>query len=63
MMLYTGIPELQSTDDIEYLRTTLQVDKTELEAINYFNEEFKEAIGGNWSTKIDWFFHIVNHGW
>lgn len=40
-MLYTGIPELQSTEDIEYLRTTLQIDKNEVEAITYFNEKFQ----------------------
>jgi phosphatidylinositol-4,5-bisphosphate 3-kinase len=61
MMLYTGIPELQSIEDIEYLRTTLQMEKTELEAITYFNEKFAEASGGNWSTKIDWFFHHMAH--
>lgn len=61
MMLYTGIPELQSIEDIEHLRKTLQVDKDELEAITYFNEKFKEANGGNWSTKLDWFFHHVAH--
>lgn len=61
MMLYTGIPELQSIEDIEYLRTTLQVEKDEYDAITYFNEKFQEAYGGNWSTKLDWFFHLVAH--
>ncbi|RWS28858.1 Phosphatidylinositol-4:5-bisphosphate 3-kinase catalytic subunit alpha-like isoform [Leptotrombidium deliense] len=61
MMLSTGIPELQSIDDIGYLRKTLQVEKSEEEAIKYFNSQFYEAYGGAWTTKIDWFFHSVKH--
>ncbi|UYV66255.1 PIK3CA [Cordylochernes scorpioides] len=62
MMLSTGIPELQSMDDISYLRKTLQVDKTdESEALEYFQNQFYEAFGGSWTTKLDWFFHSVKH--
>ncbi|RWS15774.1 Phosphatidylinositol-4:5-bisphosphate 3-kinase catalytic subunit alpha-like isoform [Dinothrombium tinctorium] len=61
MMLSTGIPELQSIDDIGYLRKTLQVEKSEKEALQYFNSQFFEAYGGAWTTKIDWFFHSVKH--
>lgn len=60
-MLYTGIPELQSIEDIEYLRTTLQIEKNDVEAIEYFYEKFKEANGGNWSTKLDWLCHYLRH--
>ncbi|XP_013776261.1 phosphatidylinositol 4,5-bisphosphate 3-kinase catalytic subunit alpha isoform-like [Limulus polyphemus] len=61
MMLSTGIPELQSIDDIGYLRKTLQVEKTEEEALQYFQNQFFEAYGGAWTTKLDWFFHSVKH--
>jgi len=61
MMLYTGIPELQSIEDIEYLRTSLQVEKSESDAITYFNEKFDKAADGNWLTKIDWIFHNLAH--
>ncbi len=61
MMLSTGIPELQSMDDISYLRQTLQVEKTRNEALKYFETQLDEAHGGAWSTKIDWFFHCVKH--
>lgn len=61
MMLSTGIPELQSIDDIGYLRKTLQVEKSEKEALQYFQNQFYEAYGGAWTTKLDWFFHSVKH--
>ncbi|XP_064459270.1 phosphatidylinositol 4,5-bisphosphate 3-kinase catalytic subunit alpha isoform-like [Ornithodoros turicata] len=61
MMLSTGIPELQSIDDISYLRKTLQVEKTEEQALEYFQNQFFEAYGGAWTTKVDWFFHSVKH--
>ncbi|CAG7732141.1 unnamed protein product [Allacma fusca] len=36
LMLPTGIPELQSISDVDYLRKTLAVDMSEAEALNYF---------------------------
>lgn len=51
----------QSVDDIGYLRKTLAVEKTEKEAIEYFQNQLFEAYGGAWTTKLDWFFHSVKH--
>lgn len=60
MMLNTGIPELQSFDDLAYLRKTLAVDKpTEAEAKVYFCEQFRDAYKGQWTKKFDWFFHAL----
>ncbi|KAM7311039.1 phosphatidylinositol 4,5-bisphosphate 3-kinase catalytic subunit alpha isoform [Ixodes scapularis] len=53
MMLSTGIPELQSIDDIGYLRKTLQVEKSEEQALEYFQNQFFEAYGGAWTTKVE----------
>jgi len=61
MMLPTGIPELQSPSDIEYLRKTLSVEKTEEEALQYFQQIFSAAYGGSWKTKFDWLFHDIHH--
>lgn len=61
MMLSCGIPELQSLDDVGYLRKTLAVEKTEQEALEYFQQQLNEAHGGAWTTKLDWFFHWVKH--
>ncbi|XP_059092638.1 phosphatidylinositol 4,5-bisphosphate 3-kinase catalytic subunit alpha isoform-like [Tigriopus californicus] len=62
MMLPTGITELQSTNDVGYLRKTLAVEKTEEEALEYFQSMFYHAYGGAWTTKLDWFFHGIRHG-
>ncbi|XP_018496973.1 phosphatidylinositol 4,5-bisphosphate 3-kinase catalytic subunit alpha isoform [Galendromus occidentalis] len=61
MMLSTGIPELQSIEDIGYIRKTLQVEKSSEDALTYFQTRLSEAYDGAWSTKIDWFFHSVKH--
>ncbi|KAI0224779.1 Phosphatidylinositol 4,5-bisphosphate 3-kinase catalytic subunit alpha [Lamellibrachia satsuma] len=61
MMLSCGIPELQSLDDIEYLRKTLAVERSEQEALEYFQQQLNEAHGGAWTTKLDWFFHWVKN--
>ncbi|XP_074655826.1 phosphatidylinositol 4,5-bisphosphate 3-kinase catalytic subunit alpha isoform-like [Tubulanus polymorphus] len=59
-MLSCGIPELQSVDDIEYLRKTLAVEKSDEEALEYFQQQFNDAHDGAWTTKLDWFFHFIN---
>jgi phosphatidylinositol-4,5-bisphosphate 3-kinase len=62
MMLPTGITELQNMSDVEYLRKTLSVEKSDEEALQYFQNIFSEAHGGSWKTKLDWFFHASKHG-
>ncbi|XP_066972398.1 phosphatidylinositol 4,5-bisphosphate 3-kinase catalytic subunit alpha isoform-like [Macrobrachium rosenbergii] len=61
LLLSTGMPELQSADDLAYLGKTLAVNSTEEEALQYFQEQFCDAYGGAWTTKLDWFFHSVKH--
>lgn len=61
MMLSTGIPELQSMSDLAYLRTTLAVDKSDEEAVEYFRKKFREAHDLQWTTKFDWIIHGLNH--
>ncbi|XP_060062464.1 phosphatidylinositol 4,5-bisphosphate 3-kinase catalytic subunit alpha isoform-like [Ylistrum balloti] len=61
MMLSCGIPELQSLDDISYLRKTLAVEKSERDAVEYFSEQFNIAVGEQWKQKVDWFFHNVKN--
>lgn len=61
MMLSCGIPELQSLDDIGYIRKTLAVEKTKEEAATYFSQQFRGAFGDSWTTKVDWFLHYLKH--
>jgi len=60
MMLSCGIPELQSLDDISYVRKTLAVEQTNEQAEMYFRQQFQKAFSNQWTTKIDWMFHAVN---
>uniref|UniRef100_A0A8C2C399 Phosphatidylinositol 4,5-bisphosphate 3-kinase catalytic subunit alpha isoform n=1 Tax=Cyprinus carpio TaxID=7962 RepID=A0A8C2C399_CYPCA len=61
MMLGSGMPELQSFDDIAYIRKTLALDKTEQEALDYFMKQMNDAHHGGWTTKMDWIFHTIRH--
>ncbi|XP_067828170.1 phosphatidylinositol 4,5-bisphosphate 3-kinase catalytic subunit alpha isoform isoform X3 [Heptranchias perlo] len=61
MMLGSGMPELQSFDDIAYIRKTLALDKTEQEALEYFTKQMNDAHHGGWTTKMDWIFHTIRH--
>lgn len=61
MMLSCGIPELQSLDDIGYVRKTLAVEKTEEEAVLYFTQQLNLAYKDQKYTKIDWFFHALKN--
>ena len=63
MMLSCGIPELQTLDDISYLRKTLQVEHSEEQALTYFTSQFRNAYGDQWTTKVDWMFHFIKNMW
>lgn len=60
LMVTAGIAEMQSVDDLAYLRKTLAVDLSDAEAEEYFKKKFYEAYEGEWNTKLDWLFHWAN---
>lgn len=69
-MLSTGIPELQSPDDVAFLRSKLQVEggrqgrseeEDEKSALKYFGTQLNEARAGSTFTKLDWLFHRLHH--
>ncbi|GIY91475.1 phosphatidylinositol 4,5-bisphosphate 3-kinase catalytic subunit beta isoform [Caerostris extrusa] len=57
MMLSTGIPELTSEKDLDYLRETLVLDMSEQEALKHFRTKFDEALKNSWKTSINWLAH------
>ena len=57
MMLSAGLPELRSTDDINYLRKTLVLSLSEEEAIRDFQKKFDDAIKNSWKTSMNWMAH------
>ncbi|XP_004227276.3 phosphatidylinositol 4,5-bisphosphate 3-kinase catalytic subunit alpha isoform-like [Ciona intestinalis] len=61
MMLGAGLPELTSFDDIEYIRTSLAVEKDETQAVQYFRDCLAAAQDKQWTTKVDWVCHAVRN--
>ena len=61
MMLSTGIPELQTADDINYLRNVLRLSDSDEEAAEYFKELIDICIKKSWSSQLNWWIHSVVH--
>eukprot|EP00298_Acanthocystis_sp_HF-20_P016665 c21547_g1_i1.p1 GENE.c21547_g1_i1~~c21547_g1_i1.p1 ORF type:complete len:1027 (+),score=287.03 c21547_g1_i1:319-3399(+) len=60
MMLSTGIPELQSEDDIQYMIRMFMLDKSNDEAIKQFTDMIYQAHNDSFK-RLDSFFHHVAH--
>ncbi|KAK3592460.1 hypothetical protein CHS0354_001579 [Potamilus streckersoni] len=60
LMRNSGLPELTKSEDIQFVRQALAVDKDEIKAASYFLDNLKKAILGNWTIKVDWIFHAIN---
>lgn len=61
MMLSTGIPELKSHKDVNYLRQTLFLDSTDEAAAESFMTEIDIALKDSWSVRVNWAVHIAAH--
>lgn len=61
MMKCTGIPELQSVKDLEYLRSVLVLGKTDGEAKEHFRSEIQRCLKLQWSTQLNWITHNFVH--
>ena len=59
-MLSSDMPELQSIEDIMYLRKTLAVDETDQKAREFFRKQLYESYTHSYTTKFDWMFHALN---
>ncbi|MPC31407.1 Phosphatidylinositol 4,5-bisphosphate 3-kinase catalytic subunit beta isoform [Portunus trituberculatus] len=59
MMISTGLPELQSEKDLNYLKETLKLDLSEDEARDHFRSKFDEALANAWKTSVNWAFHSM----
>lgn len=59
-MLSTGIPELQSEDDLEYLRSTLRLDLTDKQAAEYFTQLIYQSLNTK-ETRLNFLFHMWAH--
>lgn len=57
MMISTGLPELSSEKDLNYLRDTLVLDLSESDALTHFRSKFDEALCNSWKTSLNWASH------
>lgn len=57
MMISTGLPELSSEKDLNYLRDTLVLEMSESEAQRHFRSKFDEALCNSWKTSLNWASH------
>jgi phosphatidylinositol-4,5-bisphosphate 3-kinase catalytic subunit alpha/beta/delta len=60
LMLSSDMPELQSIEDIMFLRKTLAIDESDEKALEFFRQKFVESYKHSYTTKIDWFAHALN---
>ncbi|XP_035243684.1 phosphatidylinositol 4,5-bisphosphate 3-kinase catalytic subunit delta isoform [Anguilla anguilla] len=59
LMRAAGLPELSSSKDIQYLKDSLALGKSEEEALKNFKVKFNEALRESWKTKVNWMVHSV----
>uniref|UniRef100_A0A8C1NIJ0 phosphatidylinositol-4,5-bisphosphate 3-kinase n=1 Tax=Cyprinus carpio TaxID=7962 RepID=A0A8C1NIJ0_CYPCA len=57
LMKAAGLPELSSSKDIQYLKDSLALGKSEEEALKNFKVKFNEALRESWKTKVNWMMH------
>lgn len=60
MMISTGLPELSSEKDLNYLRDTLVLEMSENEAQKHFRSKFDEALCNSWKTSLNWASHNMS---
>uniref|UniRef100_A0A665UKL2 Phosphatidylinositol 4,5-bisphosphate 3-kinase catalytic subunit gamma isoform n=1 Tax=Echeneis naucrates TaxID=173247 RepID=A0A665UKL2_ECHNA len=59
MMLMTGMPQLTSKEDIEYIREALTVGRVEDEAQRHLLDQIEICREKGWMVQINWFVHLV----
>uniref|UniRef100_A0A8C3TEV1 Phosphatidylinositol 4,5-bisphosphate 3-kinase catalytic subunit gamma isoform n=1 Tax=Chelydra serpentina TaxID=8475 RepID=A0A8C3TEV1_CHESE len=59
MMLMTGMPQLTSKEDIEYIRDALTVGKNEEDAKKHFLDQIEVCRDKGWTVQFNWFLHLV----
>ncbi|XP_053308041.1 phosphatidylinositol 4,5-bisphosphate 3-kinase catalytic subunit delta isoform [Spea bombifrons] len=60
LMKAAGLPELSCSKDIQYLKDSLALGKSEEDALKHFQMKFNEALRESWKTKVNWFAHNVS---
>eukprot|EP01125_Pyxidicula_operculata_P016891 TRINITY_DN5856_c0_g1_i1.p1 TRINITY_DN5856_c0_g1~~TRINITY_DN5856_c0_g1_i1.p1 ORF type:complete len:1776 (-),score=486.12 TRINITY_DN5856_c0_g1_i1:43-5196(-) len=61
LMLSSGLPEIKSKKDIEFLKNRFQLHRTEEEASKFFEQKIQESREAK-TIQINHAFHVVYHG-
>uniref|UniRef100_A0A7E4ZV14 Ubiquitinyl hydrolase 1 n=1 Tax=Panagrellus redivivus TaxID=6233 RepID=A0A7E4ZV14_PANRE len=61
MMLCMGLPELATTENVDYLRESLMYDMKPDEAKAAFLEKFDKVVELDWTVSLNWMFHSLKH--
>uniref|UniRef100_A0A3P8U060 Phosphatidylinositol 4,5-bisphosphate 3-kinase catalytic subunit gamma isoform n=1 Tax=Amphiprion percula TaxID=161767 RepID=A0A3P8U060_AMPPE len=59
MMLMTGMPQLTSKEDIEYIREALTVGRSEDDAQRHLLDQIEICREKGWMVQVNWFVHLV----
>lgn len=59
IFLLTGMPQLTSKEDIEYIREALTVGRSEDEAQRHLLDQIEICREKGWMVQINWFVHLV----
>ena len=61
MMLSTGMPELKCEEDLEYMRTSLQLndDISQEEALAHFRRDFNSSLKQAYTITTNWWIHTL----
>ena len=57
MMLSTGIPELRTAEDVNYVREALCLGKSDKVALKDFQAKFMYAVEKNHFVSANWWVH------
>ncbi|UJR15173.1 hypothetical protein I4U23_002134 [Adineta vaga] len=61
LMMNCDLTELNSENDMAYLRQTFDLGSNEQEACKRFELVLLDSYRSSLKTRLDWFFHAVNH--
>lgn len=56
---HSGMPQLTSKEDIEYIREALTVGRSEEEAQRHLLDQIEICREKGWMVQINWFVHLV----
>ena len=60
-MKFTGIPELTSIKDLDYLKSVMVLDRSEEQAADHFRQQIQECLKKARSMQINWLSHNIAH--